>query len=304
MTAWQRWVQRPQGLWIRKALFQVHLWVGVGIGLYVLVISISGSAIVYRRQIAKKYPRRNVIVADSGRRLSLDELKQRVERAYPTYQVDNFSEPQRPDWPDDVVLERRKKRIERYFDPYTGADLGDPHPAIYRALLWLVNLHDDLLSGETGREVNGIGSIFLTVLSLTGAVLWWPGKKNWRRSLTIDWKAHFPRFNWDLHSAIGFWCSLFVLVWGVSGICLCFPGTFDSLADGNFVSWLTRLHFGRFGWFAEALWTIVGLAPAVLFGTGVLMWWNRVLRKAFRRRRGPVMALDRRSTAAQIDSLR
>ena len=285
MTAWRRWVERPQGLWVRKALFQIHLWVGVGIGLYVLVISISGSAIVYRREIARKYSRRAVVIAASGTRMGLHELSRYAEQAYPTYQVDSISEPVRADRPDDIVLERRNTRrntrIERYFDPYTGADLGDPQPAIYRAVLWLVNLHDNLLSGAIGRQVNGVGSIFVTVLSLTGAVIWWPGKKNWRRSLTISWKARFPRFNWDLHSAIGFWCSLFVLVWGLSGICLCFPGTFDFLADGNFLSWLTRLHFGRFGWFAEGLWTILGLAPAVLFGTGALMWWNRVLRKEF-----------------------
>jgi len=49
MTTWQRWVHRPQSLWVRTALFQVHLWVGIGVGLYILLISISGSAIVYRR---------------------------------------------------------------------------------------------------------------------------------------------------------------------------------------------------------------------------------------------------------------
>src|ERR1700679_3236949 len=96
MTAWQRWVQHPQGLWVRKALFQIHLWVGVGIGFYVLVISISGSAIVYRREIARRYSRRMVVVAASGKRMSQGELTRYVERAYPTYQVDNFSEPLRP----------------------------------------------------------------------------------------------------------------------------------------------------------------------------------------------------------------
>ena len=49
MTTWQRWVQRPQSLAVRKAILQVHLWVGIGVGLYILLISISGSAIVYRR---------------------------------------------------------------------------------------------------------------------------------------------------------------------------------------------------------------------------------------------------------------
>jgi len=31
-------------------------------------------------------------------------------------------------------------------------------------------------------------------------------------SLTVSWRAHFARINWDLHSALGFWCFLFVLL--------------------------------------------------------------------------------------------
>ena len=53
MTLGQRLVRHPQGVWARKALFQVHLWTGIGVGLYILAISISGSAIVFRREIAR-----------------------------------------------------------------------------------------------------------------------------------------------------------------------------------------------------------------------------------------------------------
>lgn len=153
----------------------------------------------------------------------------------------------------------------------------------------LADLHENLLAGRTGRLVNGIGSCFVTLLSLTGAIIWWPGVRNWRRSTTIKWKANFPRLNWDLHSAIGFWCWFFVLVWGISGIYFCFPALFGPrihLAGGSFLSLIAQLHMGRFDWFTEALWTILGLVPAISAGTGALMWWNRVLRKRLRRSRG------------------
>lgn len=76
---------------------------------------------------------------------------------------------------------------------------------------WFVKLHSNLLFGSTGRLVSGIGGICLTLLCLTGAVIWWPGLKNWRRSLTVSWGSQFPRINWDLDSAPGFWSFLFVL---------------------------------------------------------------------------------------------
>jgi len=275
MTPWQSWVQRPHSLWVRKVVFQIHQWVGIGVALYVLVISISGSAIVYRPEL-----HRRIVVANAGRpRMRVEEIERSVRRAYPAYEILSVAEPQRPDQPVVVLLETGKHRVARLFNPYTGADLGDPRSGLDRLLGWLADLHDNLLSGLTGRIVNGIGSFLVVLLSCTGAIIWWPGIKNWRRSVTVNRKARFARLNWDLHSAVGFWCSLLMLVWGISGICLCFPGVLNFLLGSGFRFWITRLHFGRFNRGTEALWTVLGLAPAVLAGTGVLMWWNRVLSK-------------------------
>ena len=45
------WLRRPKSVWLRKALFQIHLWTGIALGLYVFVISITGSAIVFRNEL-------------------------------------------------------------------------------------------------------------------------------------------------------------------------------------------------------------------------------------------------------------
>jgi uncharacterized iron-regulated membrane protein len=230
------------------------LWTGIAIGLYVVVISISGSAIIYSKDLDRRDARRAVVVADAGRtRMRLEELQQTVAQAYPTYEILSVIEPEKADQPDAIILQHGNTRIERLFDPYTGADLGDPRSGIDRIFSWLADLHDNLLSGLTGRTLNGIGAFLVTLLALTGSVIWWPGIKNWRRSLTINRKARFARLNWDLHSAVGFWCFLFVLIWGMSGICLCFPGVLDSALSSEVRLWITRLHFGRFNSVTKAL---------------------------------------------------
>ncbi len=152
---------------------------------------------------------------------------------------------------------------------------------------WLVDLHENLHAGSIGRLVNGAGAVCLTLLCFTGAVIWWPGIKNWRRSLTVNWKTNFGRINWDLHSALGFWCVPFLLMWGISGMYFCFPHIFDALllvdrADhftdrGLFL--LSNLHFGRFDWFTQALWSMVALVPAVLAFTGVFICCRRMIFK-------------------------
>jgi uncharacterized iron-regulated membrane protein len=105
---------------------------------------------------------------------------------------------------------------------------------------------------------------------------------------------------------IGFWSLGFILVFGVSGIYLSIPGLFQDFADrlepptaanagvrigDRIIYWLAYLHFGRINGIGipcsgpglcdqatKADWAIFGLAPAVMFVTGAIMWWNRVLR--------------------------
>jgi hypothetical protein len=51
LTVWQRWLRQPQKIWLRKALFQVHLWTGIALGLYILMISLTGSVLVYSNEL-------------------------------------------------------------------------------------------------------------------------------------------------------------------------------------------------------------------------------------------------------------
>ena len=294
MTFWERWLRHPQALWLRKAIFQVHLWSGISVGLYIVVISFSGSVLVYRVELRQTFDPQPRLVVVAGERMSSEELTEAAQRAYPEHTASIFVEPDDPNHAVTISIDRDGKRQQLLFDPYTGQDLGHALPLGWRLTTWLLDLHDNLLYGETGRTVNGVGAVLMTLLSLTGAVIWWPGIQSWRRSLTIDWKANWRRFNWNLHSAIGFWTVAFVFMWGITGIYLSFPEPFMAVVDylepfdeSNFeprlgdtiLYWLAYLHFGRFaGWPSKLLWAILGLVPLVMFVTGALMWWKRVLR--------------------------
>ena len=158
------------------------------------------------------------------------------------------------------------------------------------AVEWLVSLHESLLSGMIGQVANGIGGLSVALLCITGLVLWWPGILHWKRGLTLDWTGSLARVNWDLHNVLGFWCFLFVFLWSVSGVYFVFPNLFNAAVDfleppgatttlrsGDLVlQWLANLHFGRFNWFTEALWSLLGLVPAVLSFTGAFMCCHRI----------------------------
>ena len=298
MTFRERVLRRPQTLWIRKAVFQIHLWTGIAVGLYIVVASLSGSAVVFRRELMRVLVNRPQVSAHDATtpRLTEAELGAAARRAFPDYTVTKVWMGRNGERPIDIWMSRGRDQQKHLFDPYTGADLGETIPPGVRTLDWLVSLHDDLLSGFTGRTINGVGAIVLVVLCISGVLIWWPGTAAWRRGLGVQWRAGLKRVNFDLHSAIGFWSFLFVFMWALSGVYLVFPHPFMAVVDfldpldpssltprrGDLaLEWLAKVHFGRFaGIKTKALWTFMGIIPPALFVTGAVMWWNRVLRPA------------------------
>ncbi len=294
MGTWKQWVQQPQRVWLRRAAFQIHLWTGLALGLYIVVLSVTGSALVYRRELDVWLAAPRPTFDPNAHRLSKDELRAAAERAYPGYAVTRVGDRVTRRNPTiEVWLERGSDKKERLLNPYTGEDLGDAVTRGELALIWIARLHDELLFDRAGKYWNGALSGVMTILVLTGLIVWWPGISRWRRSLGVKMSGGWKRFNWDLHSAMGFWLFLFMLVWGVSGLYLGIPEPFsdfvDAISDPNaylgdrpgdiVLMWLTRLHFGR--WQSaplRAVWAIVGLAPAIMFVTGLVMWWSRVVR--------------------------
>ena len=183
------WLRHPQGVWVRKALFQVHLWTGLGVGLYIVVISVTGSVLVYRSELRQRFNPEPRPVEISGPRLSEEALVEATRLAYPDYTIEVWTNPDDPAHA--VTMSVRRDggaREQLFFDPYTGEYLGHALPAGWRLTTWLLDLHDNLLAGETGRTVNGVGAVLLVLLSMTGAIIWWPGSQSWRRGLLIDWR--------------------------------------------------------------------------------------------------------------------
>jgi len=311
MTYWQRWMRQPNTTWLRKATFQIHLWSGIGIGLYVLLVSLTGSILVYRNELYRAATREPVMVAESGPRLTDEQLKAAATRAYPGYTVFSVGRVRNPKEAVDIALRNRAGLKNRLFNPYTGADLGDSVPLGIRMVSKLLELHDDLLGGRTGRKINGIGAVLLVVVSLTGLVVWWPGIKTWRQGLTLRRNVGWQRFNWDLHKMMGFWTFGVILLFAISGAYLSDPERFQDLADwiqplteansrsrlaDQVIYWLAYLHFGRINGIGipckgpgvcdsatKLTWAVFGLAPAAMVVTGTIMWWNRVVRKKLKR---------------------
>src|ERR1700691_5587733 len=149
LTAWERWVRQPQKIWLRRALFQVHLWSGVALGLYILMISVTGSVLVYRNELFRAATSEPIISKGSGPRLSDDQLSEVARHVYPGYRVARIERAVNPEQAVDVVLSRGDVIRKRLFDPRSGSDLGNSVPTVIGVVSKLIDLHDNLLAGRT-----------------------------------------------------------------------------------------------------------------------------------------------------------
>src|SRR5438128_4837861 len=91
VTGWQKWVRHPQRVWLRRMVFQIHLWTGIGVGVYVTLLSLSGSLLVYRNELFQAATAARVITTTVGDRLTDDQLKDAAERAYPGFRVSRMN---------------------------------------------------------------------------------------------------------------------------------------------------------------------------------------------------------------------
>jgi uncharacterized iron-regulated membrane protein len=222
MNLWQRWLKQPQRTFLRRALFQVHLWTGLLIGLYLVAVSVSGSAIVFRNEILEAYAPGEKKIPVEGAVMPKETLKAEAVKHHPGYQV-TFVFPKGADEPTEIWMESKGDQIQWLFNPYTGADMGNARPAILKWVAWAGQLHGNLLLGGEGLWWNGMGGLALSLVCLTGIVVWWPGVSQWKRALLLRGGVGWKRFNFDLHHVVGFWTMLLVLMWGATGAYFVFP---------------------------------------------------------------------------------
>jgi len=281
----------PRRMALRRLVGRFHLWLALGLGLYIVVLSVSGSAVVFRRELNQWLVPRTV-ESTEGERLTGEGLHAAVARVYPGATIVEIREPARAERPVFVALEQGGERTDRLFDPFAVRDLGESFPMTLRVVEWFVDLHDNLLAGRVGRVVNGIGGFLFLTLIATGVWIWWPGVRHLARGLMVGRPSATRRFLWRLHGVLGIWSLALLFVWAATAVYFAFPEPFERTIDffdddpndtsrpGEAVLLaMIQLHFGRFGGLTiRFLWVALGLLPAVLFVTGFVLWWTRTRR--------------------------
>jgi uncharacterized iron-regulated membrane protein len=206
----------------RRFLFWIHLTAGCVAGLVILVMSVTGVLLAYRRQVMHW--------ADHVSQWQPEPAGQRlpVEQLLATIQADQGQMPTnitvRSDSRDPVSFDFGRERTV-LMNPYTGQVLGEESPKLRAFFSTVEDLHRWLgVKGEgrsSGRAITGACNLSFLVLVITGPFLWWPKEWNWNnlKKIIVFRRGAWGRArDWNWHNVLGFWCVVPLLLIVITGV--------------------------------------------------------------------------------------
>jgi len=208
---------------LRRAWVQIHLWLGLTLGVVGALVGITGSVLVFDRAIdGALNPQR---YATSGNEVSLpyvDYIRRATSAAGDGARAVNLRLPQSEAMPVVVFVREggASARLRRvYLDPPTGRVLDAPTGG--GLIGWAHDFHESLTLREySGREIVGCVGIAMLISSLSGIYLWWPRRPLRRNDFTFRRGSALSR---RLHYTFGIYASLVLAMLSFTGIFLAFP---------------------------------------------------------------------------------
>lgn len=223
-------------LWrkVRKFFNDIHLWLGIGSGLILFVVCLSGTIYTFSTEIQEtlepgKY---KVAVPANEQRLSAEMIMEKVKDSLGpvtvnsitipieinrVYQVNVKSAATKPSAP---AAGRGDRGTTYLVDPYTGAIKGTPKGTGSDFFMVMFRLHRWLmLDTEIGRPIVGWATVIFSLIIITGIVIWFPQHlKVWKQGLKIRFSRNWKRTNHDLHNTLGFYSSILLLIMALTGL--------------------------------------------------------------------------------------
>lgn len=198
----------------RTVLFWLHLSAGVVAGLVVLIMSVTGVALTYEKQMLEWADRRawSVPPPEGAQRLSPETLLAAVRQASPEAAPTTLTLRADPAAPATVALDGGRALL---VDPYTGAIIGPPPTGLRTFFRTMTSWHRWLaLEGQsraTGKAITGAANLLFLFIVLSGMYLWLPRVWTWLQVRQVLWfrgrlAGKARDFNW--HNVIGIWSAV------------------------------------------------------------------------------------------------
>lgn len=216
---------------LHLAVWRWHFLAGLYVVPFLIMLAVTGLMMMYGEYYDEWRLSDRKVVATSDSSFSASEQLAVVQGSYLHHQVDTYRPPIAAGRASEFVLSSihgdmaggdhsEHALMTVYVDPYTNTVTGeaDPEATLY---VWANTVHGTLLIGVVGDWMIEIAAGLAVLLILSGFYLWWPrGSRSWRQTLLPSLaSAAGIRSKWrSLHGSIGWWTSVVLLFFLVSGL--------------------------------------------------------------------------------------
>ena len=219
---------RPRAmLSLRRALFQIHKWIGILLAIAIIPISVTGALLVWHDGLDEWLHPDRVVAGAAA--LPVERYADAAHAALrPGEQLLSL------DLPGDGAVratawrpptgEGRPVRTQMWLAP-DDARLLDTAASDAGLVRFMHVLHGSLFIPEWGRPIVGWVGVAMLLSSISGLWLWWPTVGSWLRGLRWRRQRHFDG---NLHHLLGFWIAVPLFVLSLTGVWISFPKIFSA----------------------------------------------------------------------------
>lgn len=212
---------------MKKITNKIHLILGLGSGLVVFIVAITGCLWVFREEIKTITQEEIIIEKSNDDFLRITEAEKIAHSVYPNKLIhgilyDDTSEPIEA-----IFYQAEPLFYSSVFIHPTKGDILKTENHLTGFFAFVLDGHIHLWLPEAiGTQIVKWSTVLFLLLVISGIYLWWPrNKKNKKQRFKFDWKAStkWKRKNFDLHSVVGFYICIFALIFIITGLIMAFP---------------------------------------------------------------------------------
>lgn len=200
-----------------RTAWRWHFYAGVFVTPFLIVLALSGLAMVFAPEIEAVQYRHLLNVTPQEQMRSVDDQIAAVKAKYPAGVIKKFRPPEHPTKSTNFSVNNGETRLNVYVNPYTAEVLG----AVDHSKKWATianKIHGTMLVGDIGDRILETASGWALVLTATGLYLWWPRRRKQIKVAFVPVKAK-GRAGWkNFHSVGGFWVGGLLVFFLLTGM--------------------------------------------------------------------------------------
>lgn len=204
----------------RQFIKKIHIWLSLPAGLIISIVCITGAILTFEAEILEAYyPERYFVKEVKGEKIPLNQLVLVINKQLDDNSVASMKVTDDPERTYTATL-AEGFRVTAFVDPYTG-ELKGIRKFGEGFFYDMMTLHRWLMDGTRtwGKYIVGISTLLFVFIIISGIVWWVPSdKKRLKNRFRIKIKNGLKRFLFDLHTALGIYASIFLLICCLTGL--------------------------------------------------------------------------------------